>query len=312
MNNESIKLVNDPLDFIIWFLFNKKSKIGITKLMKSFQLFTLFEKFQNIGKFKADQFGARDTHLDAIIYKYDDVLLNVEETKISQSIEKYDFFKVSLLNHYKEELSEKLRHFISSKENQEVFNLIKAIAYLSDKYKYNKYLRFAYTLFPELTEKSTIEPEILTVPDEIVRIETIDFLKHLPINYALEFLKNKLDIIINLSLIQQELKGNLIKVSNELLISEENTSLIKEIKEDILKIIETCELENYIIILRNFLDILVENENESLDSKEKLHLMEFLILFYYITQKDLKRYYEFWRKSRLKVIFGNEIENEYE
>ena len=312
MNSEFIKIVNDPLDFIIWFLFNKKRKSGITKLMKSFQLFTLFDKFQNLGDFKADQFGGRDPYLDALVIKYDNVILDIDETKITQSEEKFDFFKISLLNRCKEKLNDKLGDLFFSKENQDDFNLIKAIANLSDNYDYDQYLRFAYTLFPELTENSTIKPEIFTIPDEIIRIEIMDFLVQLPLNFALEFLKKKLPIIVNFSLIHPELKENLKMILHELLVSENNISLITQIKEDILNLIEGCEIKNYKIIIRNFLDILIENEDIELNPNEKLHLFKYLILFHYITQKDLKSYYEFWNNSKLKVIFGNEIEIRYD
>lgn len=276
--------------------------------MKSFQLFTLFDKFQDMGNFKADQFGARDTHLDALVCKFDDVLLNVEEEKITQSEDKYDFIEVSLLQYYKEELKNKLGEFLFNEENLDDFNLIKAIAYLSDNYYYEEFIRFAYTVIPELTEKSIIKPKILLVPDEIVRIETLDFLERLPLNYAFEFLKKKIDIIIKLSIIQTELKENLKKVLNELLTSNINSSVLTKIKEDLLTIIEKCELDNYKIIFRNFLDILVENENYRLTNTEKLHLFKFLVLFQNITQRDLKKYYEYWNDSTLKVIFGSEIE----
>jgi ribosomal protein S24E len=312
MNSKLINIVNDPLDFIIWFLYNKKEKSGITKLMKSFQLFTIFDKFKKLGDFKADQFGARDTYLDALVYKYDNILLNIDEEKITQSEEKFDFFKVSLMNQYREKLKEKLEDFVKTKENQDDYNLIKAITYLSDKYNYNEYLRFTYTLFPELTEKSRIKPEILTIHDEIVRNEIIDFLEHLPKNYALEFLKKNLSIIINFSLIQTEFREDLKKILYELLNSENMNSLITEIKEYVLKIIDSVEFINYKIILRNFLDILIENEEGKLNTIEKLHLFKFLILFYYITSKDLTKYYEYWKNSKLKVIFGNEIEDRYE
>ena len=312
MNSEQLNIVNDPLDFIIWFLFNKKQNTGITKLMKSFQLFTLFDKFHKLGEFKADQFGARDTSLDALVYKFDNVLLDIEEEKIYQNEEKFDFFKVSLIDQYKEKLNEKVGDLIKSEENQDDFNLIKAIAHLSDKYSFNEYLRFSYTLSPELTEKSKIIPEIFTIPDEIVRIETIDFLDYLPKKYALEFLKKKLPIIINFSLIQTEFKEDLKKILYELLNSEKMILLITKIKESVIRLIDGVELLNYKIILRNFFDILIENEGSELTIIEKLHLFKFLILFYYITQKDLKNYYEYCKKSKLKVIFGNEIENIYE
>ncbi len=312
MNSKLINIVNDPLDFIIWFLFNKKKKSGITKLMKSFQLFTHFDKFQKLGDFKADQFGARDTYLDALVIKYDNVLIDIEEENISHSEEKFDFFKVSLMNQYREKLDENFEELIKSEENRDDYNLIKAIAYLSDKYNYNEYLRFTYTLSPNLTENSRIKPEIFTIPDEIVRIETIDFLEHLPKNYALEFLKKNLPIIINFSLIQTDFKEDLKKILFELLNSENITSLIIEIKENVLKLIDRVDITNYKIILRNFFDILIENEESKLNSIEKLHLFKFLILFHYITQKDLKTYYEYWNKSKLKVIFGKSIEDRYD
>jgi len=308
MNSELINIVNDPLDFIIWFLYSKKNKSGITKLMKSFQLFTFFEKFQKLGNFNPDQFGARDTYLDALVYKYDNILLDIKEEQLNQNEEKFDFFEVSLMNQYKEKLKENIEHFLKSKENQDDYNLIKAIAYLSDKYDYNEFLRFMYTLSPELTEKSRIKPEILTISDEIFRIETIDFLEQLPKDYALEFLKKNLRIFINFSLIQTEFKEDLNKILYELLNSTNNSSLIIEIKENVLKLVDSVDFINYKIILRNFFDILIENKENILSSIEKLHLFKFLILFRYINQKDLKKYYEYWKKSELKVIFGNEIE----
>ncbi|TKJ19988.1 MAG: hypothetical protein CEE43_14015 [Promethearchaeota archaeon Loki_b32] len=308
MNNEPIQLIKDPLDFLIWFLYNKKRKTGITKIMKSFQLFTLFDKFQDIGNFKADKFGARDTHLDALICKFDDILLDVEEENIAQSEEKYDFIEVSLKQYYKEELNNNLRKFLFNEENLGDFNLIKAIAYLSDKYYYEQFLRFAYAIIPELTEKSIIKPKILLVPDEIVRIEMLDLLERLPLNYAFEFMEKKLDIVIKLSIIQTELKENLKKILSELLASDINSSILIKIKEDLLTIIEKCELDNYKIIFRNFLDLLVENENYRLTKTEKLHLFKFLVLFKNINQSDLKKYYEYWNDSTLKVIFGSEIE----
>ncbi len=309
MNSEQLNIINDPLDFIVWFLFNKKKKTGITKLMKSFQLFTIFDKFQELGNFIADQFGARDTSLDALVYKYDNIILNIEEEQLYQSEEKFNFFKVSLLNQYKEKLNDNVEDLIIGEENWDDFNLIKAIAYISDKYNFSEYLRFNYALSPELTVKSRIKPEIFTIPDEIVRRETIDFLEFLPKKYALEFLKKKLDIIIKFSLIKTDFKEDLKRILNELLNSEKMNLLITRIKDGVLNLIDNVEFENYKIILRNFFDILIENEDSNLNVFEKLHLFKYLIYFHYVTQKDLKNYYEYWKNSELKVIFGNEIEN---
>ena len=125
-------------------------------------------------------------------------------------------------------------------------------------------------------------------------------------------MKKNLSIIINFSLIQTEFREDLKKILYELLNSENMNSLITEIKEYVLKIIDSVEFINYKIILRNFLDILIENEEGKLNTIEKLHLFKFLILFYYITSKDLTKYYEYWKNSKLKVIFGNEIEDKYE
>lgn len=309
MNSKYINIVNDPLDFIILFLFNKKKKTGITKLMKSFQLFTLFDKFQGLGDFKADQFGARDSSLDALVYKYDNVLLDIKEEKIYKSEEKFDFFNISLMVQYKEKINESVEDLVKSKENQDDFNLIKAIANLSDKYGFNEYLRFAYTLSPELTENSKIKPVIFTIPDEIVRKETLDILEFLPTKYALEFLKKKLPIIINFSLIHIKFQEDLKIILNKLLNSEKIISIITEAKESVIKLIDRVDFPNYEIILRSFLDILIENEDTEFNTIEKLHLFKYLILFHHITQKDLKEYYQYWKKSKLKVIFGNEIEN---
>ncbi len=308
-NSEQLNIVNDPLDFIVWFLFNKKKKTGITRLMKSFQLFTLFDKFQELGNFIADQFGARDTNLDALVYKYDNIILNIEEEQLYPSEKKFDFHKVSLLNQYKEKLNEKVEDLIIGEENWDDFNLIKAIAYLSDKYSFTEYLRFNYALSPELTVKSKIKPEVFTIPDEIVRRETMDFLKYLPKKYALEFLKKKLDIIIKFSLVKTDFKEDLKRILFELLNSKKMNLLITRIKDGVLNLIDNVEFQNYKIILRNFFDILIENEDSDLNIIEKLHLFKYLIFFHYITQKDLKNYYEYWKNSELKVIFGNEIEN---
>ena len=309
MNSEQLNIVNDPLDFIVWFLFNKKKKTGITKLMKSFQLFTIFDKFQELGNFIADQFGARDTNLDALVYKYDNIILNIEEEQLYQSEEKFNFFKVSLLNQYKEKLNDNVEDLIVGEDNWDDFNLIKAIAYISDKYNFTEYLRFNYALSPELTVKSRIKPDIFTIPDEIIRRETIDFLEYLPKKYALEFLKKKLDIIINFSLVKTDFKEDLKRILFELLNSEKMNLLITRIKDVILNLIDNVEFQNYKIILRNFFDILIENEDSDLNIIEKLHLFKYLIFFHYTTQKDLKNYYEYWKNSELKVIFGNEIEN---
>ena len=95
-----------------------------------------------------------------------------------------DFTKINLLNEYKEELRERFGKIELSKQDLDDFILIKAISYLSDKYSYNKFVRLAYTLIPELVEKSEIKPEIFSVPDEIVRNEirqkkrTISTIKH--------------------------------------------------------------------------------------------------------------------------------------
>ncbi|MHA1336481.1 MAG: hypothetical protein ACTSPW_12145 [Promethearchaeota archaeon] len=311
MNSKQFNIVNDPLDFIVWFLFNKKKKIGITKLMKSFQLFTLFNKFQELGNFIADQYGARDANLDAIVYKYDNIILNIEEEQLYQIEEQFNFFKISLIDQYREILNKKIKDFLKDKENQDDFNLIKAIAELSDKYNFNEYLRFLYTIFPELTEKSKIKQEIFAIPDEIIRRETIDFIEYLPKKYAIEFIKKKLPIIFRFSLIQTDCEADLKRIILKLLNSDKMDLLINEIKENILKLIDNIESTNYKIILRNFLDILIENQDNNLSVAEKLHLFKYLIFFRYITQNDLKKYYEFWKNSKLKVIFGNGIENGY-
>ncbi|MFW9972059.1 MAG: hypothetical protein ACFFDF_17855 [Candidatus Odinarchaeota archaeon] len=309
MNSEQLNIVNDPLDFIVWFLFNKKKKTGITRIMKSFQLFTIFDKFQEMGHFIANQFGGRDTSLDAIVYKYDNIILNIEEEQLYSRDEKFDFFKVSLLNQYKERLNEKVNDLIRGQENWDDFNLIKAIAYLSDKYSFNEYLRFNYALSPELTEKSRIKPDLFIIPDEIIRRETIDFLEYLPKKYAIEFLKKKLENIVKFSLVELDYKEDLKRILFDLLNCEKLNILIERIKDDVLKLINNVEFQNYRIILRNFLDIIIENEDKDLSIIEKLHLFKYLIFFHYITQKDLNDYYEYWKNSELKVIFGNEIEN---
>ena len=90
---------------------------------------------------------------------------------------------------------------------------------------------------------------------------------------------------------------------------EKIISIITEAKESVIKLIDRVDFPNYEIILRNFLDILIENEDTEFNMIEKLHLFKYLILFHHITQKDLKEYYQYWKKSKLKVIFGNEIEN---
>ncbi len=308
MKIEEIKIVNDPLDFIIWFLFNKKTKLGLTKLMKSFQLFTLFNKFQDIGNFNAEQFGARDSYLDALVYKYDNILLSVNEKKIFKDEDEVDFYEINLLKHYQEKLNEILKDLIIYNENKDVFNLIKAIAILSDRYKYYEFIKFAYTLSPELTDKSTIKPKIFSIPDDIIREEILDFLDILPQTFALEFLIKKINIIINFSLIQNKFKQNLKEILINLITSEDS-SLIIQIQNNLISIIDGCEIINYKILLRNFLDILIENEDHIFTSTEKIHLFKYFIFFHYPTQDDLKNYYEYWKNSKLKVIFGNEIEN---
>jgi hypothetical protein len=307
MEGKEMRIVNDPLDFIIWFLFTKKKKLGLTKLMKSFQLFTLFNRFQDIGSFNAEQFGARDSYLDALVYKYDNVLLTVDEKKIPKDKEEVDFYEIDLLKDYQEKLNGILNKLITYSENKEVFNLIKAIALLSDRYKYSEFLRFAYTISPELTDKSTIKPKIFSIPDDIFRREILDFLDNLPHTFALEFLIKKRDILINFSLIQNKFKPVLKEILIKLLKSEE-PSLILKIRDNLISLIDGSEIMNYKVVLRNFLDLLIENEEHIFNADEKIFLFEHLILFYYPTKEDLKKYYEYWKNSGLKVIFGYELE----
>ncbi|MBA7588822.1 hypothetical protein ES708_30891 [subsurface metagenome] len=165
-------------------------------------------------------------------------------------------------------------------------------------------MRFAYTIFHETIEKSKIKSDVLSIPEEIVKQEIIDFINLLPEEYAINFLRLKTDILVNLSIINAELKEDLKVVIKSLIEFMTGAAILNKSKENIIELINNCQIESNKIILRNYLDILVENQ-DLMKNDEKIHLIKYLLCYQITNESKLKEYFNFWKDSNKKVIFGD-------
>ena len=120
------------------------------------------------------------------------------------------------------------------------------------------------------------------------------------------FIENQIDNLVDLSLIKPELKDDLRNVLNLTLTSDNNLDLANNIRDNFIKIHDECEDENYEIILRHFLDILIENSKERLNLAEKIHLFKYLINFKDVNKKELKIFKGLLLKKREEVGEGIE------
>ncbi len=145
---------------------------------------------------------------------------------------------------------------------------------------------------------------------EFVRKLIFEYMDRVSLKDAMEFLKNKIETIIELSVIQSEFREDLMEILSSMLDSENNSTLVQKIKENIMNIHQNFEEDDYNIILLKFLDILIENSDASLKVAEKLQFFKYLAFLKNITQKDIDKFYEFIDTLDLKTIFRPQIEDD--
>ena len=152
---------------------------------------------------------------------------------------------------------------------------------------------------------------ITEITKDYVRKRIIEHLNNLHPEKAFEFSKKKIENIIALSTIKDELKEDLKYILISILNSENNLDLVQEIKESIMNLYNNYEDEDYNIILLKILDILIVNGDKALSLVDKMQFFRALVFLKDSTQKDIDEFYEYLGNSDLRVtIFGRQIEDD--
>ncbi len=168
-----------------------------------------------------------------------------------------------------------------------------------------------YTPYEDLLSIIQLEKEeIMELTKNLVRKIIFDYLQKVPLLDSVNFLRNRIENLIDLSIIPSDFREDLTNILSSMLNSEDNSILLHDIKDSIMKIYYNLEEEEYNIILLKFLDILVENSNTSLRDVEKLQFFKYLVLLKEITQKDIDNFYEFIDTLDLKTNFRPQIEDD--
>lgn len=315
-------LFNRPIDYIVWLAFFKEKTDGITKYMKTFQLFTSYKKYKELSHFEADNFGANADVLLKDIYEYDQNLINLEEKEFEFnqkntyededefSDEYYSFNKtkkdkkefsiireVNLMEKVKEKLESVYLALSSNEKLRLEFNFLKAIAKITDNYSTNEITAFCYRMFPEMTTKSRIKGKIMLIPESKIRKIGFDFLTTIPYNFNIYYIDLLKKQLLNISLIHSSLKSDLEKVINSILRYNNIDTIINKARESLIKIINNESHENYKIIVRNILDMMLSNLGKKIENPEKSILLNHLLFLIEFRDSDVKNYYNLIKKS---------------
>lgn len=309
-------LFNNPIDYVVWLTFFKKREDGLTKYMKSFQLFTSFDEYKNLANFKPDRYGASDDELISEIYQYDQKLILLEEEEYKAECDDFDeeeisdlsidsesekfrlIRKIILPNDIRKNLDDiyiKLRNYNKIKIE---FDLLKSLAILTDEFTIDEITAFCYRIFPDLTINSKIKGRILLIPEKNIRNLGFRFFSTIPSKFCVEFIKNTLKQLIYLSLIQDNLKSNLNYIVTSIIETKEIKIILNEIKESFIILIEEEIHDNYKIILRNIIDYLIKNQEQSIEYDEKSILLKYLLFFIEYNDTELKNYYKSIKNSK--------------
>lgn len=297
------KLINSPIDYLFLYLYNKESGEKITTIMKTYQIFTFFKKFEEFNYFKPSFYGGEDTILETMIYsssEYFPIEYNEDETKKIVSIN--DGIKLEILNNM-----EKIE---KNQEFQKDFSLIQFLSKFSTDFDQKFIIKFCYYFFPEVTTNSVIKDDIAKITERYVRDLFIYFINNAPLDISFELLTRKLDLIIELTLLSEENKNLLKKIIYSNFQNNIFNEILENCKKEVLLLIENSTDIIYQQILRKFLNVLLFNKDSKLDLPILIGIIPYLLKYNPEYQnKDYESFLNMIKNFNL-IVSINDIEIE--
>lgn len=289
MNEMDLK-VKGPGDFLLLFSYFHRDAILKTKLMKSFQIFTSFQKFSYFNDFKPYYYGGYSETLDANISMLSpEVLLIDEEVGLSSEREEKTKIWISLQENYVKEINQVLE----SNPSSEDIELIESISEFAKKHQSNEIIQFCYYFFPELTTESVIIDYINGLSPKLLKRTIQEFLATIEPHFALEFILMKIKLLIEQSqLNDQDIDLMELIVQEICIVEKNNLDILETVENDFKSLIENTKDEVYKKGLQRIYFSLKINPAIPMPFKLKVQFVLFLL-----------KYEVQYQDSRMEVLF---------
>ncbi len=264
------RIIENPIDFLLLYLYQKENGELITTLMKIFQILTSFSRFKHLDNFKPSFYGGEDTQLENAIYSsshYFPIEYSGENDKIK---------RISLNKTIREDLDEKISEIINiNQQSKKDFELIQKLALISNQFKQAEIIKFCYYFWSDKTQKSTIIEDIAKINDILLRKVLNFFLLSIPTMDALEFINLNHKKIYELSFLSPNNQKKLGVIVKNLIKSNEIKEILKSSKNIFTELLENVSDSTYKQILRKSVNLLVFNEEAMLNDN---FMLDWLVL----------------------------------
>ena len=288
-------LIKNPFDFLMLYLYERQSGELITTLMKIYQIFTSFIRFQHLNHFKASFYGGEDTSLETAIYSSSNYF------QIDFRGENEQIKLIKLDSSIRIKLKNTISKIISDDQAKKDYELIKKLSLLSKNFKQSEIIKFCYHFYPELAEKSTITSEIAKINDNVLRRTFKFFLLNIPTQDTYEFLNQNLSKILDLSLLSLNNKNKVEQIVSTLITNNETNEILLSTKGSFLNLLENVSDLVFKQILRKSINLLIFNENIEFNQEFIINWIEYLLkLEIEYNNGDYKHFMNILKRNDLK------------